>query len=170
MTTTGPECMNKTTTNYVDAAILGTVAGLRSQLPLALLVLAGQNAASEAETLPGPLRHPLAPAVLVASAAGEIVVDKLPFTPSRLQPGSLIVRSGLGGLAGALLLRSRSESSLAGAVIGAAWALAGSFAGYYVRARIVRETHVPDPVVALAEDGAGIALGLHAVLANASPA
>ncbi|MFT4041032.1 MAG: DUF4126 family protein [Thermomicrobiales bacterium] len=162
--------MDETTTNYVDAAILGTVAGLRSQLPLALLVLAARRNPALADALPAPLRHPMAPAVLTASAIGEIVVDKLPFTPSRLQPGSLIVRSGLGGLAGALLLRSRNESTRAGAIIGAAWALAGSFAGYYVRTGIVRKTHLPDPLVAVAEDGAGIALGLHAVLANQPPA
>ncbi|MBA2598140.1 MAG: DUF4126 family protein, partial [Chloroflexia bacterium] len=87
----------------IRAAGLGVVAGLRSQLPLALLALAAGrgyfNVGAHA-----PLRllgEPVARRVLGLAAIGEFVGDKLPMTPSRLSPGSFAGRLLFGGLAGA---------------------------------------------------------------------
>lgn len=145
------------------AAALGVVAGMRSQLPLALLSLAAHQGDRDQLDLPGILASPKVTALLLANAAGEIVVDKLPFTPSRLNPGSLVVRAGLGGLAGALLSRDTRQQAFRGAAIGAVGALVGSYAGYHVRADLVAMTGLPDPLLAVLEDIAAVTIGSHAV-------
>jgi uncharacterized membrane protein len=145
------------------AAALGVVAGMRSQLPLALLTLATRQRGGDQQSFPEILTSPKVTALLLASAAGELVVDKLPFTPSRLMPGSLVVRAGLGGLAGALLCRKAGLQPIRGAAVGAAGALAGSYAGYNVRAGLVAATGLPDPLFAVLEDVAAVAIGSHAV-------
>jgi uncharacterized membrane protein len=145
------------------AAAIGVVGGMRSQLPLALLSLASRQRGRDQEHLPEFLTTPRVTALLIASAAGELVVDKLPFTPSRLQPGSLVVRAGLGGLAGALLCRSAGLEPIRGAALGAAGALAGSYAGYHVRAGLVARTGLPDPLFAVLEDVTAVAIGSYAV-------
>jgi uncharacterized membrane protein len=66
------------------------------------------------------------------AAAGEFVGDKLPQTPSRLQPEGLVPRLVLGAVTGALLTRreggSRNRAVLAGA-LGLVGATAGSRLG-----------------------------------------
>jgi uncharacterized membrane protein len=136
---------------------------MRSQLPLALLSLAAWQQDRDQQNLPEVLMSPKATALLLACAAGELVADKLPFTPSRLMPGSLVVRAGLGGLAGALLCRNAGREPIVGAALGAAGALAGSYAGYTVRAGLVAATGLPDPLFALVEDVTAVALGSVAV-------
>jgi uncharacterized membrane protein len=136
---------------------------MRSQLPLALLSLAARQRGGDQQRLPEILTSPKVTALLLASAAGELVVDKLPFTPSRLMTGSLVVRAGVGALAGALLCRRSGLQPLRGSAIGAAGALAGSYAGYHVRAGLVAATGLPDPLIAVLEDVAAVAIGSNAV-------
>ena len=155
--------MREDSTLLVNMAALGVVAGMRSQLPLALLALAAHQRGSEEQKLPEIMTSSKATALLLASAAGEIVVDKLPFTPSRLMPGSLVVRAGIGGIAGALLSRGTTLNPKRGAAIGAVGALVGSFAGYEVRAGLVARTGLPDPLIAVLEDVLAVAIGSHAV-------
>lgn len=147
----------------VNVATLGVVAGMRSQLPLALLSLAARRNRPGIEQFPEFLSSPKISALLLASAAGEIVVDKLPITPSRLMPGSLLVRAGIGGLAGALLTSSTNVTPLRGAAVGAVGALVGSYAGYTVRSRLVSVTGLPDPLFAVLEDATAVAIGSRAV-------
>ncbi len=144
------------------AAGLGFVAGLRSQLPLALLAWkAGQDrfdAGSHA-----PLRflgEPIARRVLGLLAAGEPVGDKLPMTPSRLSPGSFAGRLLFGGLAGAAVAAEAGRSSLLGATLGAAGAGLGAEGGYHARVFLGRRSSLPDPVWGAVEDVVAIGLGL----------
>jgi uncharacterized membrane protein len=155
--------MRDDSTSLVHVAALGTVAGMRSQLPLALLCLAAHQRGSDEQNVPEILTSPKTTALLLASATGEIVVDKLPFTPSRLMPGSLVVRAGIGCIAGALLSRRTTLNPVRGAVIGAVGALVGSYAGYEVRAGLVARTGLPDPLVAVMEDVVALAIGSYAV-------
>ena len=155
--------MPEKTQQLLSAVMIGVVAGMRSQLPLALLSLAARQHVSEARKLPEILSSPRVSALLLVNAAGEIVVDKMPFTPSRLIPGSLVVRTGVGGLAGALLSRSAGLGPLSGAACGAVGALLGSYGGYTVRAGLVATTGLPDPLFAVLEDVTAIAIGIHAV-------
>lgn len=151
------------TNPLVNPVALGVVAGIRSQLPLALLSLAARQRDRDQQDLPEVLASPKVSALLLFNAAGEITVDKLPFTPSRLKPGSLVVRAGIGSLAGALLARSAKAESIQGAALGALGALAGSYAGYQVRAGLVATTGLPDPLFAVLEDVAAVAIGSYAV-------
>jgi uncharacterized membrane protein len=90
----------------------------------------------------------------------ELVLDKLPNTPSRTAPVGLIARIVLGGASGVALATGAGISvSLAG-VIGSIGAVAGAFGGYHIRRAVVSRAHVPDLVVAIAEDVIAIAGGL----------
>ena len=118
---------------YATATALGAVAGMRTQLPLALLAFAARKGTFAAKAGPplALLRTPAALPLLAASALGEMVVDKLPFTPSRLAPGPLLGRLVFGGIAGAAVAREGGQPVLAGAAVGAAGAGLGAFVGYH---------------------------------------
>jgi uncharacterized membrane protein len=87
---------------------------------------------------------------LTKMAAGELLADKLPFTPSRLTAGPLAARIASGAVCGAAVSTSAGESMKDGAMLGALGAVAGSFAGYHLRRRLRED--FPDVAVALAED------------------
>jgi uncharacterized membrane protein len=84
---------------------------------------------------------------------GELIVDKLPVTPSRTSPPPLLGRAASGGLVGAALFASENRSSLVGGALGATAALASAYAGERLRLQAAERLGMPDPVVALLEDG-----------------
>ena len=136
------------------AAALGITAGMRSQLPLALL------ARTAARTGPQWLRKRTVPTNLYLSAAGEIVGDKLPMTPSRLEPLSMAGRLVFGSFSGAILVRRLEAPVLAGVMAGALGAVAGSLAGYHARRWLGETSGLPDAIWAGAEDALAISIGL----------
>jgi uncharacterized membrane protein len=98
--------------------------------------------------------------VAVLSACGEAVLDKLPSTPSRLQPLGLGGRIASGtGSAGALAARN-DEAVWVPAALGAAGAAAGSYAGAAWRSWAGRRW--PDWRGALAEDVVTILIARYA--------
>ena len=123
------------------SALLGAAAGGRSMTPIAALT-AGSR---------GPVR-------LAASAAalGELVVDKLPGTPSRVSPAPLGGRLVLGALAGGLYAHRRGRNVVLPAVLAAAAAVAASYAG--AEWREYAGKHKFALPAAVAEDAATIAL------------
>ena len=146
----------------VRAAGLGAVAGLRSQLPLALLAFAANRGtfASAAGPPLSRLRSRRGQAICGLSAAGELVADKLPRTPSRLAPGPLAGRVAFGALAGAAVAREANRATGLGAVLGGAGAALGAFAGYQLRSAAGRATGIPDPAWGAVEDAVALTLGL----------
>jgi uncharacterized membrane protein len=66
-------------------------------------------------------------------ALGELVADKLAFTPDRINPGPLAWRVLVGGASGAAIATAIQRPAPEGAILGTLGALAGSFAGYYAR-------------------------------------
>lgn len=146
------------------AAVLGVVAGLRSQLPTALLAWR-QSRGDLPRGVAGPariLRRRGAVPLTALAAAGELVVDKLPMTPNRLDEGALLGRLTLGAAAGSGIAATFGRSRIVGGAVGAAGAAAGSVLGQRYRAILARSTDVPDVVWALTEDAAAIGLGLAA--------
>ena len=135
---------------------LGAASGARAQLGLATVV------ARADPSLPAVLREPVTRWLLVAAAAGELVVDKLPSTPSRLEPPGIAARLSMGALAAGLFAQTRQAPWLPAAAIGASSAAVAARFGHDVRARVAN--HAPDPVVAVCEDT--LALGLAAVGAS----
>src|SRR5882757_2508253 len=125
----------------VGSVLLGAASGSRSQLGVATVVVRSDP------SLPGIFRQPWTRRLLVAAAAGELVVDKLPNTPSRLEPAGLAGRLALGALAAGLFARTRRAPWLPAAAIGASSAIVAAKVGHDVRAQLAR--HAPDPAVAV---------------------
>jgi uncharacterized membrane protein len=133
--------------------VIGLVAGLRSLTAPAVVAWAAQwswiniqnSSIAFLATLPAAL-------IFTALAIAELIADKLPFTPARTKPAGLIVRTITGGLCGAALCVTAGESMIRGAVLGAVGGIAGAFAGYEIRHRLVTKKGASDLVVALVED------------------
>jgi uncharacterized membrane protein len=135
------------------AFALGWASGGRTSFGPAALVLASHGSESRwarARSLGA-----------VLASAGEVVVDKLPQTPSRLEPQVLGGRIVTGaGAAGALAHRD-NQPLLVSAALGAAGAAAGSFAGNLWRRAAAKK--VPDWQAAVGEDVATAAIAAWAV-------
>jgi len=138
---------------YFQAACAGIASGIRSMAGPALTshYLKRSSEASAQSSL-GWLGTPRASVVTKFLAAGEIVGDKLPMTPDRIAPGPLLGRILSGGLCGAALCMAGGKRPEAGALIGAAAAVAGAFGFYHVRRSAGRISKIPDPFLGAAED------------------
>ena len=123
---------------------LGVASGMRTSLGLAA---------------PGLLRGSagaIGAALRVLSVAGELVIDKLPSTPSRLEPPGLGARFVSGGAGAATLCRSDGSAPAWPVIAGIAGAAAGAYGG--VAWRRSSTSSRPDWQGALAEDGVALAL------------
>ena len=127
-------------TGLARATGLGFAAGLRTVTPLAALHLRGR-------AVPGRLGR-----LIVASAAAEMVADKLPRTPSRLAPFALAGRMTSGGVAG------YAVAGRPGVATGAAAALAGAFLGHRARRSLHEIARWPDVRGAVVEDAFAVAV------------
>jgi uncharacterized membrane protein len=133
------------------SALIGAATGLRTMMAPAAL--------SRARRV-----HPVTRAMLQAAAAGELIADKLPWIPDRIEAGPLLGRVATGAVAGAVLARRNRRSAAAGALLGGAAAAAGAIAGYHARRVIAQESGLPDLPIALAEDVLAITAARRAVL------
>jgi uncharacterized membrane protein len=102
-------------------------------------------------------------AVFSLFAIVELVADKLPAAPSRTAPPGLIARIVLGAVCGGTLAVAGEQSIAIGAILGAAGGIAGAFAGYQARTRLVKALKVPDVVIALLEDATAIGAAIFIV-------
>jgi uncharacterized membrane protein len=132
------------------AAILGAATGMRSTVALAALVL------RRSDGLPAVLRHPAARRIAAIADGAELVADKLPGTPSRLDPPGLTGRLISASLAAAVLARSENRGPIPAVLTASTAALAAARICHDARAALARR--VPDPVVAMAEDALAIGL------------
>jgi uncharacterized membrane protein len=139
------------------AFAIGIVAGLRSMTAPAVVAWAVHLGWLPLASTPlAFLASPVARYVLLVLMLLELVADKLPFTPSRKQPGPFIGRILTGGLAGAAIAAGLGQSLVAGALAGGLGGMIGTLGGYRARTGLVRALGVPDYVVALAEDVAAV--------------
>jgi uncharacterized membrane protein len=136
---------------------IGVVAGLRSLTAPAMVSWAAQwnwiTLQSSSLSFLGSIR---AAWIFTALALAELIADKLPFTPARTKPASLLFRLITGGLSGAALCVTAGESIILGAILGAVGAMAGAFAGYQLRHRLVTKRNAPDLLIAVIEDAVAI--------------
>lgn len=138
---------------FLLAFALGITAGLRSMTPPAAVAWAAHFGWLSLDGTPlAFLGSPLARWILLAAMIGELVADKLPFTPNRTKPGPFVARIVSGALAGAALAGGTGSSLALGAVAGGLGGLAGTLAGFRARTSLVRSLGTPDYVVAVAED------------------
>lgn len=142
-----------------QAFALGVVSGMRAALGPALVSHAlSQRPPPDLGRL-NFMRSPTTAVVLKVAAAGELVGDKLPLTPDRIQPGPLTGRALSGALCGAVLGRSARQGAVTGALVGALGAVAGAHAFYSLRRTLVHDHGLPDLAVALVEDALALASG-----------
>lgn len=93
---------------------------------------------------------------MVLLAAGELVADKLPFAPSRLQAPSLALRFISGATCALAVANGRKRhEKIMGAIVGGTAAVAAAFAGYQYR----RHTKMPSLAKALIEDSVAVGVG-----------
>ncbi len=143
-----------------QAFVLGVVSGMRAALGPALV---SHKLSRRGSPDLGRLNFvclPTTAAVLKVAAAGELVGDKLPTTPNRIQLGPLSGRAMSGALCGAALGRSSRQSAFSGALVGAVAAVTGAYAFYYLRRELTHKHGLPDVWVALTEDALALGVGL----------
>ena len=138
-------------TLYHAAYLLGAVAGLRTMTaPAAVSWAAALGVLKLTGTPLAFLGAMVTPWILTALAAGELVVDKLPKTPSRKVPVSFGARILTGGFAGAAVGLS-AGALLPCLVLGVAGAVAGTYGGAAARGALAR-AFGRDLLAALVED------------------
>lgn len=131
------------TSAYLRAFGIGVVAGMRSMTAPAIARAKTKDTIS---------------AVLTLAMLGEMLVDKLPFTPSRTSIAPLVVRAISGGISGAIVTQESEDADRRIAIgLGVFGAVAGSF--LCERIRVSAAEKIPDTVVALIEDLVAFTLG-----------
>jgi uncharacterized membrane protein len=139
------------------AFLIGVIVGLRSLTPPAVLAWAAHLGWIDLHASPlAFMGSKAAVAIFTVLAIGELIADQLPSTPSRTKPPGLIARIVMGGLSGAVIAAAGSQSITIGELLGVAGGVAGTFAGYEARTRLVRALKVPDIVIACLEDAVAI--------------
>lgn len=145
---------------YLLALAIGVIAGLRSMTAPAAVAWAVTLRAVDLPELSQSylsfLQSPITAWIFTLLAAGELVADKLPFTPSRLSPTGLGGRIIMGGLCGAALCLATASSALIGVCLGILGAVLGAYAGYSYRTKWVRPFELPDLPVAIVEDAIAV--------------
>ena len=134
---------------------LGAIAGARSMAAPAALSRAVErgDVGGLEQTLFAALGSPGVSRALRLLAIGEMFVDKLPVAPSRTSPPPLLGRMASGAFVGSTLFVSGERRAVTGGALGAVSALMGAYAAERLRLRTAAKLGIPDPVVALLEDG-----------------
>lgn len=141
---------------------LGALAGMRSMA--APMLLSHQMSQDRTKPLHNtPLRllgNDMVALALKVLAAGELVGDKMPGVPDRIDAPSLAFRGASGALVGAALYMADKQKPLEGAALGAAAAVAATFGSFYIRKYLSEHTAVADPVIGALEDALVLGSGL----------
>jgi uncharacterized membrane protein len=138
---------------FVLALAIGVVAGLRSMIAPALVAWAARLGWINLQgTVVGWMSSTGTVVIFSLLALGELMGDKLPFTPKRTQLLPLSARIVLGGFCGLCFSAAMHRALFPAAMVGAIGGLIGAFAGYHIRKWLVRNLHTRDVVVAVAED------------------
>jgi uncharacterized membrane protein len=145
------------------AFLVGLVAGLRSMMAPAIVSWSARmNLLNVSHTLLALMNSGVTAVVFTVLALCELVVDKLPKTPSRKQPPSFIVRILSGSLVGATVGATGGKIVL-GIVAGAIGAVVGTLGGAAARAKLA-VVFGRDIRAALLEDLVAIGIALFAIL------
>jgi uncharacterized membrane protein len=138
---------------YLGCFSLGVIAGLRSLTAPALVSWAAHLGWLD---LSGSwlsfLGSRAAIIILSSLALAELVADKLPKTPKRTDPVPLVFRAVSGGFSSIAICTSAHQPLAIGTILGVLGSIAGAFAGYEIRHRLVEAFGLPDFGVAAAED------------------
>jgi uncharacterized membrane protein len=145
------------------AFLVGLVAGLRSMVAPAIVSWGARlNLLAVGGTYLALMNSGVTVSIFSVLAVCELVVDKLPKTPSRKQPPSFIIRILSGSLVGATVGATGNKIVL-GILCGAIGAVVGTLGGATARAKLA-VLFGRDYRAALLEDVVGIGIALFAIL------
>lgn len=144
------------------ALLLGVVAGLRALTPLAVVSWAARLGILALDGTPlAFFGYAATPWIFTVLAAGELVNDKLPKTPSRKVPAQFGARVVTGALAGAAA-GAASHVLVIGLFAGILGAVVGTLGGAAIRGKLAA-AFGRDLPAALLEDTVAIVLAVAAV-------
>ena len=126
----------------VRSLLLGWAAGARSSLGPAGPTITGDRGA-------------LVRAAAAVGVVAELVSDKLPIAPSRLEHGGALVRATSGAIGASMLAARAHANPVPHALVGAVGGLAGAYGGAAWRTWAV--DRFPDWQAAIAEDVVALA-------------
>jgi uncharacterized membrane protein len=145
------------------AFLVGLVAGLRSMVAPAIVSWSARlNLLNVGHTYLALMSSGVTAVVFSVLALCELVVDKLPRTPSRKQPVSFIIRVLSGALVGATIGAAGNKIVL-GIVAGAVGAVVGTLGGAAARAKLA-VLFKRDFRAAILEDLVAIGIALFAIM------
>jgi uncharacterized membrane protein len=138
---------------------IGVVAGLRAMTAPAVIAWAAERRWLRLGDSPlAAMISARASRRITEFAISELVADKLPFTPSRLNAGPLASRIVSGAICGAVVSGVVKRPLAEGAALGGLGAIAGAVAGYHARKSLSRD--MPNFAVAVLEDTLAIGGGV----------
>lgn len=142
---------------------MGAVCGLRTFTGTAITASAANHRDLNLKDTPlAWLASDGAAATLLILATGELIADKLPSMPDRIQPASLAARFVSGAVCGLAIARGhKRRQQIIGAIIGGTAAVAAAYAGFEYRKRV----KMPALAKALIEDTVAVGAA-RAIIAN----
>ena len=141
---------------YLFALLIGVVAGSRTFTPPAAVSWAARVQWLHLSGTPlGFLGSPAAPFILTLLAIGELLIDKLPNTPSRKAPTGFIARILSGAFCGTALSLS-GGGAIGGSIAGGIGAVVGTLGFSELRATLAKALGGRDLPAALIEDACAI--------------
>lgn len=153
--------------SFYKALAMGALAGMRSMSAPALLSRALQEHKNKA--LSGTplkyLQNKYVANTLTGLAATELLGDKWPGVPDRIELPSLLVRAASGAAVGAAIYAGNHKSLASGAAVGAVAAVAATYASFFLRKTLSDKTTIADPVLGVLEDALVLGSGLKAARA-----
>lgn len=132
------------------AALAGVATGMRSTTAVAALI------ATEAPGLPTLVTGPVAVALAGLGVTSELILDKLPSTPSRLEPPGLAGRAVLASIAGVVIARGTKQAVLPAAFVATVAAIVSARVFHDIRQAAA--THLSPSQVATVEDALALSL------------
>ncbi|WP_448699872.1 DUF4126 family protein [Mucilaginibacter sp. AW1-3] len=160
--------MTKLPNYLIPSLALGALSGMRSFTGLALTAyMLNRNPSRTLERSHLPFKHLQSPAVantIAVLALGELIGDKLPFTPNRTNALPLTGRVVSGAFTSATLLKAKNGNAVTGLILGGACALAATFASFYLRKAVTGHGKLSNVAAGLIEDG--LVLGAGALLVS----
>ena len=147
----------------LSAFLVGIVAGMRSMLAPAIVSwFARENLLAVGNTYLALMNYSMTAIGFTLLAVCELIVDKLPKTPSRKQPLSFAIRILTGSLVGATI-GATGDKIFLGIVCGAIGAVVGTLGGAAARAKLA-VVFGRDYRAAILEDLVAIGIALFAIL------
>lgn len=141
----------------VTAAAIGAIAGLRSMAAPAMLTQELSEHGGGKHLIDRVLASEGGARLLTLLASGEMLADKSSAMGPRTAAVPLIGRAVVGSLTAAAYASHRRHAVLIPAVVGAAAAIASTFAAFHARRFAGEQLNLPDRLLGMMEDALVVA-------------